>query len=651
MSTPPRATGRPTVGLTMIVRDAAATIEAGLASALPFIDAWTVVDTGSEDATVDLVRSSLRDLPGALHERPWRDFGTNRSEALRLAAGSADYLLLLDADETISGPPLPPLWMDGHDLQLVDEERWEPRLIRADLPWRFIGAARDRLSCAVPVVRRRMPDASIRHHQAPGARTDALERDARLVRASLESDPANLLSRFELAMLVLALGDIREARTLFDHCAAADTWDELRFCAAHQLARIAAQDDPEGGVERLLDAWEQRPSRVEPLLDLARLANGSGRPTRALMASSVGITLREPADDLMVQPWAYAWRIRLEHAVSLHLVGRSPEAMRLLDGLIADPRIPRRLRVDALGIRQAVVDATAESAGTHPRPEDVSVSDLGAVPLLAERVGALATVEIPPPVPGPWRLTGASVAGNGSGFALQLTAADGRDAGVPAATRHFLQTHDDTGAPVLVREVLGEARVDETRLVWCEDAWQCLASADGETFLLDLDRDPGPERHGRDALPGVGGADAMPFVVDDRLLVVTGLDPFEIVAWDRSLERPEVVTPAMRAPGLAGWTGGSSGLRTADGVLFVIRRVSPGERFQLVTHRFLALDDRLRPAAASREFVFGRYGTEACRGLARWGEELLCGHVSDQGRGWMTALPYELVRAALLPLT
>ena len=55
--------------------------------------------------------------------------------------------------------------------------------------------------------------------------------------------------------------------------------------------------------------------------------------------------------------------------------------------------------------------------------------------------------------------------------------------------------------------------------------------------------------------------------------------------------------------------------------------------------------------AASREFVFQRYGSEVCRGLARWGQELLCTYASGQGRGWMTAVRSDLVRASLLPLT
>jgi hypothetical protein len=270
------------------------------------------------------------------------------------------------------------------------------------------------------------------------------------------------------------------------------------------------------------------------------------------------------------------------------------------------------------------------------------------VPLLTELFGTMATVEIGLPLAEPWQLTSVSVAGNGAGFALHLAAANSRAGdGVSAVRRHFLQTHDGTGAPVLVRQILDEGDFGETTLFWWEDAWRCLASGHGRTFLIDLDPNGSAQR----AVRNMEDRDLMPVVLNGRLFVVTGLDPFEVVAWDRTREQFELVTRTVSAPRLAGWVGGSPGLRTADGFLFLIRRVRPGDRFELVTHRFLAIDDRLCPVAASREFVFQRYGSEVCRGLAGWGQELLCTYASGQGRGWMTAVRSDPVRASLLPLT
>jgi glycosyltransferase involved in cell wall biosynthesis len=78
------------IGLCMIVRDEEAVIGRCLTSALPLIDTWTICDTGSTDATADLVAEVLAGVPGELHRRPWVDFGHNRSEAIALARGRAD---------------------------------------------------------------------------------------------------------------------------------------------------------------------------------------------------------------------------------------------------------------------------------------------------------------------------------------------------------------------------------------------------------------------------------------------------------------------------------------------------------------------------------------------------------------------------------
>ena len=84
---------RPTICLNMIVKNEAHVIERCLASARPLIDAWCIVDTGSSDGTQGTIRALMAGIPGTLHERPWKNFGHNRTEALQLAhAQGCDYL-------------------------------------------------------------------------------------------------------------------------------------------------------------------------------------------------------------------------------------------------------------------------------------------------------------------------------------------------------------------------------------------------------------------------------------------------------------------------------------------------------------------------------------------------------------------------------
>ena len=78
-----------TICLNMIVRDEAHVIQRCLRALRPVIDSWVIVDTGSIDGTQGAVCEALVGIPGELYERPWVDFGTNRTQALALAKGRA----------------------------------------------------------------------------------------------------------------------------------------------------------------------------------------------------------------------------------------------------------------------------------------------------------------------------------------------------------------------------------------------------------------------------------------------------------------------------------------------------------------------------------------------------------------------------------
>src|SRR5271154_7638918 len=110
-----------TICLNMIVKNEAPVIRRCLDTVRPFIDHWVIFDTGSSDGTQDIIRNHLKDLPGELIERPWVDFAHNRTEALAAARDKADYVLVIDADETLECEPafvMPPLDLDAYNLEV-----------------------------------------------------------------------------------------------------------------------------------------------------------------------------------------------------------------------------------------------------------------------------------------------------------------------------------------------------------------------------------------------------------------------------------------------------------------------------------------------------------------------------------------------------
>lgn len=87
---------RPTVSAVMIVKNEAERIRACLTSIHGIVDEICVVDTGSTDGTMDI----LREFGCRIVESPWqRDFSLHRNEAFDMATG--DWCLIIDGDEEI----------------------------------------------------------------------------------------------------------------------------------------------------------------------------------------------------------------------------------------------------------------------------------------------------------------------------------------------------------------------------------------------------------------------------------------------------------------------------------------------------------------------------------------------------------------------
>ncbi|WP_286135212.1 glycosyltransferase, partial [Mycobacterium sp. UM_Kg1] len=142
----------PTICLNMIVRDEAHVIEEVLSATAPYISAWVIVDTGSQDGTQQVIREHMAALgiPGELYERPWRNFGHNRTEALTLAQGRCDYILVIDADDTIVGTPdFTGLDADIYEIRIRQEavRGWRPQLFRDGLPVRYVGVVHEYVEC------------------------------------------------------------------------------------------------------------------------------------------------------------------------------------------------------------------------------------------------------------------------------------------------------------------------------------------------------------------------------------------------------------------------------------------------------------------------------------------------------------------------
>ena len=91
----------------MIVKDESHIIEKTLNNIIEHvpIDYWVICDTGSTDATVEIIKDffAKKNIEGEIHSHTWKDFSHNRNLALAAAKDKADFLFIFDADDEIHG--------------------------------------------------------------------------------------------------------------------------------------------------------------------------------------------------------------------------------------------------------------------------------------------------------------------------------------------------------------------------------------------------------------------------------------------------------------------------------------------------------------------------------------------------------------------
>ncbi len=356
-----------TVCLCMIVKNEHHVLRRCLDSVLPLIDEWLIVDTGSTDGTQDLVREVFRGLPGALVERPWKNFGHNRSESIALARGRADYVLTLDADEylaTESGFEWPDLAMDAYSF-VVDSggvHYARVQLVRSSLSWRYEGVLHEYITC----------DGAYSHAQMPGIRTvrllegarsrDALtyRRDASLLEEALLQDPGNARNMFYLAQSYRDAHLPQLAIERYRRRAAMGGFGEEVWCSLYEIAKLMQAEGAAWSsvAKAYLQAFAFRPTRAEPLYRIGLHHQHRKEYALAVSFFERAMQIPLPSNDLLfVESDIYRFLLPLEYAVACYWLGRHHEAIAVTNRLLSDDTLSTERREHLLRNRQFSIAA------------------------------------------------------------------------------------------------------------------------------------------------------------------------------------------------------------------------------------------------------------------------------------------------------
>jgi glycosyltransferase involved in cell wall biosynthesis len=343
----------PAIALSMIVKNEAHVIVRCLESVRSLITTWIIVDTGSQDGTQALIRTAMADIPGELHERPWKDFGHNRTEAVELARGKADYILVMDADDHLLVPErfvLPELTADSYQIRIehAGTSYWRTQLFRADLDFGYTGVLHEVLTSAVPRTEGRI-EGLIYRCTPEGARwrdPDKFRKDAAVLEAAFAREPDNARYAFYLAQSWRDAGEPARALEAYAKRAQMGGWEEEAWYSLLEVAKLSARlgksDDEVIGA--YLRAYERRPARAEPLCYLARHLRERGRVIAGYPFARAACEIARTDDILFVDDAVYAWSALDEYAVAAYWTGQYRDALAANERLLASAGLPANER-------------------------------------------------------------------------------------------------------------------------------------------------------------------------------------------------------------------------------------------------------------------------------------------------------------------
>lgn len=360
-------TKRSIVSLNMIVKNEAHVICRCLESVLPLIDYWVIVDTGSTDGTQEIITRYMAEhnIPGELYERPWVNFAYNRNEALELARPSADYLLIMDADDILSYEPgyQRPLQFnkDAYYTHINYSGTCYDRmqLINTKVPFQWIGVVHEVLYCEEAKDCDYLKGVTMVIIGGGGRSRDPHKflKDAQLLEADLLIDPNNSRTMFYLAQSYRDANLLTEALDRYEKRVAMGGWNEEVFWSLYQIALI--QERLKFPINTIIasyyKAFDYRPIRAEPLYRIASLHRRTGHSQHGLFISNLALKIQQPKDLIFVESWLYDYGLLFEYSLCAALSGLPQEAFNASLKILSLPDLPADMRKDVENNIQLII--------------------------------------------------------------------------------------------------------------------------------------------------------------------------------------------------------------------------------------------------------------------------------------------------------
>ena len=356
---------KPTVTLCMIVKDETHIIEQCLRSMAPYVDRYDITDTGSTDGTPELIKKIMDELeiPGEVYLSDWKGFGDHanrigsRTEAFHNAeTGGAEYAWVIDADDYIEGKFKYPKNMtaDGYTLFIKrgDFSWWRNQIFKLKLGWRYVGVLHE---YADATKKEQVQFEKLEGKYNICARTEGnrnvgitpvekYSRDAEVLEKAIEDEPKNSRYQFYLAQSYFDAQQWEKSKEAYKKRVEQGGWNEEVFYSQFRVGLLCGilKEPFEMILKEMMEAYNVRPIRAEPLVEIARLYRMNEKPAAAYPFARLAADIPYPKQDILfISEDIYQFGALDEVGATAFYAGRPHEGHQACKKLLTENRVPK----------------------------------------------------------------------------------------------------------------------------------------------------------------------------------------------------------------------------------------------------------------------------------------------------------------------
>ena len=294
-----------TLCLNMIVRNESKIITRLLTSVLPIIDTYLICDTGSTDDTPYIIKSFFdsHNIPGEVITEPFKNFGYNRTFALKAAHRKATYALLLDADMIFKIEPTFNKQTLTKDAYMIIQKGGglnyhNTRLIRLDIDAKCVGPTHEYYDLPPGHQNDKLDSIWIDDIGDGGSKANKFERDIKLLKEGIVEEPNNGRYYFYLANSYFNTGRNSESIPYYKKRIELGGWVEEIFYSHLNLGHAYMKTGQDGeAIFTWMNGYNHHTSRSETIYEICKYYREKGKNKLAMAFCKLGMDIPYPEND------------------------------------------------------------------------------------------------------------------------------------------------------------------------------------------------------------------------------------------------------------------------------------------------------------------------------------------------------------------